>query len=200
MFFRIAYVALVSIVLLCGSARAESDPRAAIQELSDRLIDVMKHGPALGFNGRKEKLQPVIASVYDMVAMTRTTLGVAGGKLSPEDAQKVADAYTRFSVATYADQFAAWNGERFEVDQPRAAANGMMLVPTRLIPGSGDPISIDYLMKEDEGNWRIVDVLFDGAISQVALRRSELLPVFRREGVDGLVTALDTKSQAMAGK
>jgi hypothetical protein len=42
-------------------------------------------------------------------------------------------------------------------------------------------------------NWRISDVYLDGTISQVAIQRSEFYSILRREGVDGLVMALNRK-------
>ena len=182
---------------LAGNANAESDPKAVVQTLNDRLIEVMKHGSELGFKGREDKLRPVVSAVYDMTAMTKSTLGLAGAKLSPEDAAKLAEAYTRYSVATYAEQFNAWSGERFEVDQPRAADNGQMLVPSWIVAADGSRTSIDYLMHDDGGSWRIVDVLFDGAVSQVAVRRSEFVPIFRRDGLAALIAVLDNKAASL---
>jgi phospholipid transport system substrate-binding protein len=165
--------------------------------LNDCLLSVMKQGPELGIRGRQERLRPMVARVYDMAAMARSTLGVAGAKLSPDDAAKLADSYTIYSVAEYADQFKEWDGERFEADAPVPAANGLTLVRGRIVPASGDPVAIDYLMHEENGAWKIVDVLFDGSISQVAVRRSEFVPIFRRAGVAGLITMLDSKSASL---
>lgn len=200
MLMRVVAVLFALLVGLPGSALAQSDPRAVIQTFSDQLIAVMKQGPQLGFKGREERLRPAVAAAYDMMAMTKGTLGLAANKLSPDETIQLADAYTRFSVATYADQFDTWNGERFEVGEVRPAANGLMLVPSKIITASGAPTAIDYLMHKDGDSWKIVDVLFDGTISQVAVRRSEFVPVFRREGLSGLIALLDNKAGALGTK
>lgn len=200
----LARVFIVVLALLSAlpplPARAADDPRAVVERLSQTLLEVMKRGRELGFQGRVERLKPVVASAYDMMAMTKGTLGVAANKLSTEDAGRLAEAYTRFSVATYADQFDSWGGERFEVGEPRPSANGMVVVPSQIIPGSGDPTRIDYLMHEDAGHWTIVDVLFDGSVSQVAVRRSEFASIFRKDGLPGLITLLDDKSASLGKK
>ncbi len=200
MYSRVVAILFALLLGLSGPAWAESDPRTVIQTFSDQLIAVMKDGPNLGFKGREERLRPAVAAAYDMVAMTKGTLGLAAGKLSADETAQLAEAYTRFSVATYADQFDAWDGERFEVGEARPAANGLMLVPSKIIPASGAPTAIDYLMHQDGGSWKIIDVLFDGSISQVAVRRSEFVPVFRREGLNGLISLLDNKSTALGTK
>jgi phospholipid transport system substrate-binding protein len=195
----IVVLALLS-VLPPLPARAADNPRAVVERLSQTLLEIMKRGRELGFQGRVERLKPVVASAYDMVAMTKGTLGVAANKLSTEDTDRLAEAYTRFSVATYADQFDSWGGERFEVGEPRSSANGMVVVPSQIIPGSGSPTRVDYLMHEDAGRWTIIDVLFDGSVSQVAVRRSEFVSIFRKDGLPGLITLLDDKSASLGKK
>jgi len=186
---------------LCGlPATAEGNPAAPVHKLYDTLTEVMKQGKELGFQGRSNKLKPVIASIYDMPAVTKATLGLAANKLSPEDLAKLSEANTRFSVATYADQFSSFGGEKFEVGEPHPGANGAMVVPSVIVGGDGTRNAIDYVVHETEGGWSITDVLFNGSISQVAVRRSELVPIFRQNGLDGLINVLDTKAAALEKK
>jgi phospholipid transport system substrate-binding protein len=181
-------------------AHAEGDAAAPIRILCDRLLEVMKQSGELGFHGREAKLRPVIGSVYDMHQVTKNTLGLAANKLSPDETKQLADAYGRFSAATYADQFNSYGGERFEIESPRPATNGMMVVTSYIIGSDGSKTEIDYLVHENGGAWQIVDVLFEGSVSQVAVRRSEFVPIFRQKGVDALIAMLDTKSQALGKK
>ncbi len=186
---------------LCAvPATAESDPAAPVHKLCDTLIEVMKQGKELGFQGRVNKLKPVVGSVYDMTAVTKAMLGLAANKLSPEDLGKLSDANARFSVATYADQFNKWDGEKFEVGVPHPGANGATVVPSVIVSGGGNRTSIDYVMHEADGNWTITDVLFNGSISQVAVRRSEFVPIFRQNGLDGLIAVIDSKAAALEKK
>jgi len=194
---------IVLLVLFTANTKvlAAEEPRAVIQALCDQLQEVMKRGPALGMKGRADFLRPVLAKAYDMMAMTRSTLGAkAAEKLSEEERSRLAAAYSRFSVATYADQFAAWDGERFVVGETAPAADGMRVVSTQIVPSSGAPTRIDYLMHEVAGSWKIVDVLFDGVISQVAVRRSEFIPIFRRDGLAALIALLDERSLALESR
>lgn len=195
------WLALLSIFLVFGGpTRAESDPTQPIRLLCERLVEVMKLGNQQGFEGRENKLRPVITAVYDMGAVTKNTLGLSASKLSPEEASQLADAYSRLSVATYADQFSSYAGEHFEIDAPRPGANGMTIVPSWIVGGDGSRTGIDYLMHETDGQWRIVDVLFQGSVSQVAVRRSEFVPIFRQSGIAALIAMLDNKTQALAKK
>ncbi|EME69100.1 ABC-type transport system protein [Paramagnetospirillum caucaseum] len=172
-------------------------PEAVIRTFSDRLLDSMKGGAKLGFKGRADKMRPAVADAYDMPSMTRSTLGTAFAKLTPEEAARLAATYSAFSVATYASQFNEWNGERFDVGESRPSAGGTVIVPSWLVPKNGDPTQIDYVMRQDQGQWRVIDVLFEGTVSQVAVRRSEFGSLFRSKGFGGLIETIEKQTAAL---
>lgn len=200
------WVSAAAIGLMALSATALPAPvfaatpaKQVISQFNDALLATMKAGKTLGYAGRVTALSQPVANTYDMSSMTLVILGAAARALPPADQAKIADAFTRFTVATYADQFSDYSGEKFEVGNERPSVRGMEIVPTKLIPGSGDTVELDYLMRPDAaGDWRVVDVLIGGTISQVAVRRSELLSLFRDKGVDGLVAALDAKTASLS--
>jgi ABC-type transporter MlaC component len=47
--------------------------------------------------------------------------------------------------------------------------------------------------------WLFSDIYLDGAISEVATRRSELAAILKTEGIDGLVAALNRKADILTG-
>lgn len=179
-------------------AAAEVEARQVIQTFSDRLLQVMKQAHQLGFQGRLEMMRPAVAEAYDLPAMTRAAIGPAAARLTPDELKHLGEAFNRFTVASYAQEFDSWDGERFEVGQPHPSTEGQVIVPSKIVPKSGEPTEIDYVMHKDDGNqWRIIDVLLEGSVSQVAVRRSEFVSIYRRNGVAGLIDVLDRKTAAM---
>jgi hypothetical protein len=45
----------------------------------------------------------------------------------------------------------------------------------------------------------ISDIYLDGAISEVAIRRSEFAAILKNEGIDGLIVALNRKAYILSG-
>ena len=172
----------------------------AIQNFNSVLLDVMKDGPRLGFKGRAEKLRPAVAEVYDMPSMTKSTLGAAAAKLTAEDSARLSETYLTFSIDNYAAQFDEWNGERFEVGERRPSTGGAIIVPSWIAPKTGDSTEIDYVMREVDGHWKVVDVLYDGTVSQVAVRRSEFGSIFRGKGLAGLIEVIEKQTAALDKK
>jgi ABC-type transporter MlaC component len=62
-----------------------------------------------------------------------------------------------------------------------------------------EPVKVDYQMRRDGEGWLISDVYLDGAISEVATRRSEFGGIIRTQGVDGLIAALNRKADVLTG-
>src|ERR1700683_132727 len=74
---------------------------AAVQSFYDTLLQAMKGGAKLGFNGRRDLLAPAIRRSFDLPLMTRLTTGLEWQNLSSDDQQKLIAAFSDFSIASY---------------------------------------------------------------------------------------------------
>jgi phospholipid transport system substrate-binding protein len=193
--------ATVSAIAPCSvsSAADEASPAATISAYYDALLATMKEGKTLGFKGRDEKLEPAIRRAFNLPQMTRIAVGPTWANLPADQQRQLIDAFSAFSIATYANRFPDYSGERFEVDpKPTPANSGDMIVHTKLIPKDGDAVTLNYLMRNGGGGWQIVDVYLSGTISELATRRAEFSAVIRRDGAAGLIDALRRKVAELA--
>jgi phospholipid transport system substrate-binding protein len=125
--------------------------------------------------------------------MIRLAVGPQWNTLSPTQQSRLLTAFRRFTIATYAGRFDGYDGEHFEVRGEAPAPSGGTMVETRLVPSNGDPVELNYLEREADGKWQIIDVFLSGTISELATRRAEFTSVLRRDGADGLVGMLERK-------
>jgi phospholipid transport system substrate-binding protein len=156
------------------------------------LLATMKDGRTLGQSGRYARLTPVVDRVFDVPSMTRLAVGSTWATLPPAQQQQVTAAFRHYIAATYADRFDSYSGEQLQVTGERPY-NADVIVETKIVKSNGETTTLNYLMRQNGGSWQIADVYLDGTISQVAVQRSEFNSVLRREGVDGLVVALNRK-------
>jgi phospholipid transport system substrate-binding protein len=180
---------------LLGTARAETPsgtPSDTIRSFYGTLLGVMKNAQALGERGRYETLRPVVRATFDLPAMTRLAVGPQWATLSPGQQEEATEALGHYVAATYADRFDGFAGEKLEVQEEQPSKYGV-LVTSRIVKSDGEPVSINYLMRQVNGGWQIGDVYLTGTISQLATLRSEFSSVLRERGVDGLVAALNKK-------
>ena len=88
-------------VVTVGTARADTaEPGAVIQSLYDALLDAMKQGEQLGFDGRYQKLEPVIHKVFDVATMCKIALGGYWTTLSTDKKNAVLVAFDKYTVST----------------------------------------------------------------------------------------------------
>jgi phospholipid transport system substrate-binding protein len=197
--FLFAAVAALAVAWRGGESHAATVPAATLSNFYDALLIVMKDGQKLGFAGRRQKLAPAVTKAFDLALMTRLVVGLPWMSLSADDQKQLVGAFADFSIATYANQFDDFSGEKFEVDPKAAPAPGNdVIVKTRLIQSNGEPVQLDYLLRQEQGEWRIIDVFLSGTISQLAARRSEFSGILREQGAHGLIAVLKEKTQALA--
>ncbi|MEM7025727.1 MAG: ABC transporter substrate-binding protein, partial [Pseudomonadota bacterium] len=65
-----------------------------------------------------------------------------------------------------------------------------IVVETQLLRPSDKPVALNYVMRDQDGAWRIVDVLLDGKFSELARQKSEFAAVLRRGGAADLAKLL----------
>jgi phospholipid transport system substrate-binding protein len=174
------------------SATAASAPQEIVRSFYGTLLNTMRQGPMLGESGRYARLAPVVDRTFDIPRMTRLALGPAWGTLNQPQQQQVTSAFARYVAATYADRFDSYSGEQLQVSGERPYGADL-IVETKIVKSNGEATRLDYLVRQSEGASRISDVYLDGTISQLAVHRAEFASILRREGVDGLVTALNRK-------
>jgi len=169
-----------------------------VQGLYDALLKTMKNARALGQSGRFTQLTPVIRRSFDIVLMARRSIGPSWSSLTDAQRQQMTESYARYISAVYADRFDGYAGQRFEVTGEQPTPTGVM-VNSQIIKTNGEPVKVDYLMRRSSDNWLISDIYLDGAISEVATRRSEFAAILKSEGIDGLITALNHKADLLTG-
>jgi phospholipid transport system substrate-binding protein len=169
-----------------------------VQGLYDTLLSTMKNGRTLGGSGRFAQLAPVIRSSFDVASMARLSVGPSWTGLSEAQRQEVTESYGRYISAIYADRFDSYNGQKLEVTGEQPASFGL-LVKSRIIKSNGEPVEVDYVMRQNGESWLIADIYLDSAISEVATRRSEFAAILKTQGIDGLIAALNRKADVLTG-
>ena len=192
----IGFVLLTALAFLPAPAPAAESPSAVVRGFCAILLENMKNAEKLGIEGRYAALAPKIAADFDIPFMTRLTVGPDWATVAETERSRAQAAFARYVAATYAEEFDGYAGERFEVLDERPFAYGV-LVRSRIVKASGEPVGIDYLLRRSGDAWRIADVYLDGTISELATRRSDFAAVLRQRGIGGLIAALEAKAASL---
>jgi len=167
-----------------------------VQSLYEVLLTTMKNGRTLGQSGRFTQLEPVIRRTFDIPSMARLSVGPSWTGLSEAQRQQVTESFGRYISAIYADRFDSYAGQKLQVTDEQPNGSGV-LVHSQIIKANGEPVKVDYMMHRNADSWLISDIYLDGAISEVATRRSEFSAILKSQGIDGLVAALNRKADLL---
>ena len=174
------------------SVAADEAAIKAVEEFHSSLIDVMKNADKLGFQGRYDKLAPVIESKFDTQLIAQVILSRYWKVLNDTQQKQFIDLFNRLSISTYASRFDSYSGESFKTLGVQDLKKGRLLVQTEFIQSDDKPVKFDYMVHEKDGNWYIISVIADG-VNDVALKRAEYATIINDKGFDSLVSELETK-------
>jgi phospholipid transport system substrate-binding protein len=191
--------AIVLALLVSAPARGESaDPAGSrVNGFYQVLLSTMQQGKQLGLKGRYEKLAPALSKTYDLASMAKTAVGPSWSEFTPEQQRELVKAFTRMTIATYASRFDDFSGEQLDVVQTADQPNGDKIVKTQIIQSNGKPVALNYLMHKSGAEWKIMDVYLDGAISELATRRSEFGAILKSGGPDALISSLTRQADKL---
>src|SRR6266851_4472088 len=104
-----------------------------------------------------------IKMALPLLALGMTLLATpAPAQSPPPQQQDFSAAFSEYTAATYANRFDDYSGEKFEVLPETTAASSGVIVRSRLIKSNGEPVTLNYLMREGNGRWQIIDVFLSG--------------------------------------
>jgi phospholipid transport system substrate-binding protein len=184
--------------LRCPLGQKSKQPTPSrIRAFYDALLSVMKQADKLGIRGRYDKLALTVRSTFDLAAMTRIAVGPEWNSIPLEQQVALIDNFTQMTIATYANRFDSFSGERFEVDTTAEPRNTGRIVHTRLFPSTGEPVTLNYLMRGSGDSWSVVDVYLTGTISELATRRSEFGAILKSGGPNALIDSLRQQTEKL---
>ena len=184
-------------------------PAEPIVALNAALRAGMQAGRGTPFAARAAALRPVVERAFNLPAILAASVGPRFAGFSDSAKAELLAAFTEFTVATWVGNFDEYSGEVFQV-APQTRSVGRVgsvgsegndeVVTTRIVPLTGEPTRLDYVMRQGAEGWKAVDILLNGTISRVAVQRSD----FRSLVVGGdpapLIATLRQRAASLARK
>lgn len=198
-------LALLGAAALAFSVAAQNlGPDQLVQKITDEILAAIKSDKQLAAGDKQkaaklaeEKVLPYI----DFEQATRLAVGRAWREATPEQKQRLVTEFRNMLVRTYSNAISAYQGQTLKVLPQRGKQDPEeTVVRTQYIRAGGQPLPIDFTMRQKEGTWKVYDITVEG-VSLVMTYRSEFDAVVKQEGVDGLIKRLAQKNvpAAMGG-
>ena len=176
---------------------AEQPPRTIVEQFQGGLLAVMKEAKSLGVGGRYQRLAPVIENSFHISLMTRVASAPYWKGADEARQTRLRAAFLHMSIATLATLFDGYSGQTFVVVGESPGPQRTRIVETRIVDPDQSFVEIDYVARQVDGRWFLVDVLVDKGISELKVRQSEYRSILKDKGVDGLIATLETKANQL---
>ena len=191
--FRLTVFIVVGL-LIHPSTLFSAEPNEVIETFHAALILVMKDAGNTSRSSRYKTLEPEIEKAFNLSFMIRITAGSRWKKENAKNQKDLIKAFKRMSVATYVSRFEGYSGQEFQTLRVRTRPKNTRLVDTQLKSPADKPVKLTYVMRQFGNDWKIVDVLLDEVISEMAMRVSEYRATLRSKGADALAKALNKQA------
>lgn len=186
-----------------SNTAADSDQRMSAQDLLDAkqmFLDLTANAESLMGSTdipliqRLEKVRGMLGEVVDFEPMAKFVLGDHRDGITPEQWKKFYLVYQELFLSGYSFTGAsAWAG-KYDIQGIRPYGPDT-LVTVVFIDERGESLVVGARIRKKPGSFfgfKIVDIISEG-ISLLVTQKGEYEPVLLREGVDGLIQALEEK-------
>ena len=179
-----------ALVTLPASA---ADPAQLIQGTATEVIEIIKTttpGPA-----RQAAIQRVLQTNFDLPYMGQQALGANWNKASEAQRVRFLKAAESAEARAYSERFGQYGGQILTVGKVTPRPNGVFIVDSQLSQSSGQPIKLQWEVRDAGQGPRITDVKVEG-VSMVMTRRSDFNSYIQNNGgtVDPLINELEARA------
>lgn len=180
--------------LLSWSAGAADGPAASlIEKTSAQVIDLIKTTTGAQ---REAGIRQVLEASFDLNYMGQQALGKYWAGASPEQQARYLRAAVGAEAHAYAERFGQYGGQTLTLGKTTTRPNGVTVIDSRLNQTNGQPIKIEWEVRDIGGAPRITDVKIEG-VSMVITRRTDFTSYIQNNGgkVEALIQELEARAQ-----
>jgi phospholipid transport system substrate-binding protein len=184
---------------LWAEIEQKQEIQAPVNQLHDALIRIMKSADSTSFQERYALMEDVITKKFNTALISRVVLSRYWKSLDEKTQTDFIALFNRLTISTYVDRFDSFNGESFRNISIEPMKKNRFLVKTELIQTDDTPVSFNYIVQNDNEQWKIISVIANG-INDLSLKRAEYSSVIKDKGFDVLIASLKEKINNLQSK
>ena len=200
-----AFAVSASAQTLVSPPTSPNDAMASVKTVIDQSIVVFKD-KQISPPDREQKLRGIAESHFDFREMAKSAIGYHWKTLTPAQQTEFVPLFTTFIEDAYLSRIESYSVEKVNqqiqssmiqfVRQTTDGADYAQVYSTVVLQDRNAPIAVNYLMRNDAGEWKIYDITID-AISVIANYRNQFNRVLNNDGYDKLVSIIRQKIQGL---
>jgi phospholipid transport system substrate-binding protein len=176
---------------------ADAKATAFMNHLWNRALELLnKKAPAAE---RQAQFRELFHNDFDSPGIARFVLGRYWRTASPEEQKEFLRLFEEYVVYVYTARLSDFEGEQFKINGARPDQGSVIVSTDVITPGAPTPLKVDWRLVNDDGAYKISDVIVEG-VSMLVTQRSEFASIIQRHGgqVQGLLDLMREKTASTA--
>lgn len=187
-------------LLLVGTAVAAvaDDPSAVVRDTAERVLQELRTNRDR-YQDDQALFRMVREVVFPHLDRERTAQWVLGANwrtATPEQRERFIEEFSNLLLRTYGTALRQYHSETLNFLPAQMAGPDRATVRTEIIRPDGPKVSVDYLLTNRSGEWKVYDVIIEN-VSLVVTYRSEYAAIIKRDGMDGLLKQLAERNRSV---
>jgi phospholipid transport system substrate-binding protein len=183
------------ILFLCPAiASAQTDPGNAakfISDLGDKAVEILRDQSS-SLEAREAKLREIVANSLDVKAIGEFSVGKAWDRATEEEKDEYMDLFSVYLLQIYTQRLGGYTGQTLKIEESSAYKDRDAVVRTTIVQDGSDNMEVKWLVRDNEGGMRILDVIVEGKSLALA-QRKEFTNIIARDKMSGLLNLLRLK-------
>jgi len=181
----------LALFVVPAKAAAPSDAASFINDLINTALKTLDN-KQLSADDRAKTFRELLDRDFDMPRISRFVLGPYWREASDQEKQQFQKLFEDYVVRSYSKSFSEYSGEQMKVTGSRPESETSTLVQSQVIRQNGPPAKVDWRVRKQDNDFKIIDVDVEG-VSMVLTQREEFSSVIQRSG--GTVAGLNKELQ-----
>ena len=186
----------LAILKLCLISAFAATPLETIKPKVDQALEVLRD-PALKAESAKatkeKKIWAILDSVFDYTELSRRTLAQHWKKFSPGQQKEFINLFGKLLGGVYMDRIIAYKDEKVVFGKVTNLSDKTVEVQSEVVQSSKS-IPIHYRMILKDGEWKVYDVVIEGA-SLVQNYRTQFREILTNKTPEDLLKTLREKTR-----
>jgi len=177
-----------------AATESEVGARAAIAETIDEVLAVLRD-ESRPTEDRIRALEKIVYGRFDLYVMSRLVLARNWKRFSEEQKEQYVEEFKQYLTNSYGNRIERYDQQEVEIIRERQEPRGDVVVQTKILGGEFEGASVDYRLRKQESDWRVIDVVIEG-ISMVSNYRDQFKSIVSSGGPELLLEKLREKNAA----
>lgn len=200
---RLARAAAAALVVVVSSLAApgvraatesEAGARAVIAETVEEVLAVLRN-KSVPSEDRIRSLEQIVYGRFDLYVMSRLVLARNWKRFSEEQKEQYVAEFKQYLTNSYGARIDRYDQQEVNIIGEREEPRGDVVVQTKILGGEFEGALVDYRLRKQGSEWRVIDVVIEG-ISMVSNYRDQFKSIVSSGGPELLLEKLKEKNAA----